>query len=124
VHDRKTPINGVRPEGVGTTPQVYVRYEPKLMQNDPILAIGIRTLREGVTWIERDKAWARLLREHPRNPLPDFTGTEDEDPEHAAQRVLGSLLDIPRTPTAEVVHKWANKYSGTRWAKTLLEYYR
>jgi C-terminal processing protease CtpA/Prc len=115
VHDRKTPIEGVQPEGVGTQPAVFVPYEPKLLQRDPVLAIGIRALRGHVKPIERDETWARLLREHPRNPLPD--GAEVE-----AQSAFEALPD--RAWTREGIRKIAKAHAGSRWAESLGRYAR
>jgi hypothetical protein len=40
--DRPTPIRGIRPEGIGSAPDVYVPYAPCLFQKhrDPVLAAG------------------------------------------------------------------------------------
>jgi len=41
-HDRATPIKHIQPEGIGTPPDVFVPYEPVLLEHigDPILAAG------------------------------------------------------------------------------------
>ncbi len=45
--DRRTPIRGVRPEGAGTPPEVFVPYDPVLLgrHRDPVWAVGMDVLR-------------------------------------------------------------------------------
>jgi len=88
VHDRKTPIRGIQPEGVGTPPDVFVPYEPLLLakHGDPALAVAreaLDLLRKGeerndvmarlkASPTEEGLAWQIRLLEEPRNPMPDF----------------------------------------------------
>jgi C-terminal processing protease CtpA/Prc len=88
VHDRKTPIQGVQPEGIGTPPDILVRYEPALLakHGDPVLGVA----REALDLLRRGEnrgavvarlldsptaealEWQIRLLAEPRNPMPDF----------------------------------------------------
>lgn len=66
VHDRKTPIRGVQPEGAGTPPDVLVPYEPLLLQQhaDPIRAIALALLQRMKAGLDKERlvaAFAGLL---------------------------------------------------------------
>jgi len=88
VHDRKTPINTVQPEGIGTPPCILVPYEPALLAKygDPILGIAREALDLLRQRVDRDEIVSRLskppvaeaiewqirLLDEPKNPMPDF----------------------------------------------------
>jgi hypothetical protein len=90
VHDRKTPIKGVQPEGIGTPPDVLVRYEPALLakHGDPDLGVAreaLDLLRRGeergriVAHLSRPAMkeaieWQIRLLEEEKDPMPDFLG--------------------------------------------------
>ncbi|MHC5009589.1 MAG: S41 family peptidase, partial [Planctomycetota bacterium] len=56
VHDRKTPILRVQPEGIGTPPAILVPYDPVLLADgaDPIRDIGLDVLRRLVAGDDRE----------------------------------------------------------------------
>jgi C-terminal processing protease CtpA/Prc len=58
VTDRKTPGKGVRPEGIGTPPDLYVPYTPKTLADgrDPILDAGLAVLRDLLSGTPKEKA--------------------------------------------------------------------
>ena len=123
VHDRKTPIEGRQPEGIGTDPTVFVPYEPGLLKEhrDPTLAIGLAALRGESPSVGRDQEWAQILRDHQRNPLPDYVDVPESD-EYEAQSAFEALLDV--SGAAEAIRKAAKAHPGTRWGKAMLEYAR
>lgn len=88
VHDRKTPIRGIQPEGIGTVPDILVPYEPGLLAKygDPILGLAREALDLLRQHVDRAEIQARLskpfvaeaiewqirLLEEPKSPMPDF----------------------------------------------------
>jgi len=115
VHDRKTPIRGVQPEGVGTPPDVFVPYEPALLAGggDPELEAARRTLdawrgAPGRNSVPVDALsrpplaealdWQIRLFEERRNPMPDFV---------QGCRWLGELSKIDDEHAARAREAWA-----------------
>lgn len=90
VHDRKTPIKGVQPEGIGTLPDILVHYEPAALARygDPILGVAkeaLDLLRQGeergrivallsMPAMNEAIGWQIRLLEEEKNPMPDFVG--------------------------------------------------
>jgi C-terminal processing protease CtpA/Prc len=117
VHDRETPIRRVKPEGIGSAPDVFVPHTPPVFDlgGDPEIAVGLRVLKDG------PEAWRKALsgggslagearaplylarallafevrRGDPADPLPDFAA--------AAGRIEGLAAAIEDSaPAAEV----------------------
>jgi C-terminal processing protease CtpA/Prc len=129
IHDRKTPIKGVQPEGVGTPPSLPVSYEPALIatHGDPILGIARSALdalrqRQGLT-IEialppaREAIdWEVRLLEEPKNPMPDFVGGCH------ALRLLGERKSTQPDAAARAVEaagKWAKEEAAQQACEAL-----
>ena len=61
-HDRRTPFLGVRPEGVGSPPDIYVPYELYLLQKygDPTFGVGLVALKRLIKGEKRDEVIKEL----------------------------------------------------------------
>jgi C-terminal processing protease CtpA/Prc len=99
VTDRRTPIEGIQPEGHGTPPDIFVPYEPFLLRRhaDPTLAVGLEVLTKLMDGAKKDDvvasypgallarrgvrdafvAWERRICETKENLMPDFAGASE-----------------------------------------------
>jgi hypothetical protein len=136
VHDRKTPVEGVQPEGIGTPPFLAVHYEPALLAKwgDPILgvarsALDIRRERPNASGFPTEIRhpptpeaidWQIRLLEEAKNPTPDFVngcrhllwlaaayGAEAKHPEASAR-------------AREAAGKWAQEGAAQQACEALL----
>ena len=131
-HDRKTPIKGVQPEGIGTLPDILVRYEPALLAKygDPILGKAREALdlllegrrrEEIVVGLSRPPvaeavAWQIRLLEEERNPMPDFVGGCEWLLE------LGAIAEDPevKARAKEAAGKWRREAEAQRACEEVL----
>jgi hypothetical protein len=128
VHDRKTPIRGVQPEGAGTAPDILVPYEPALLakHGDPILGVAREALARLLRGDARDRIvpdlpevpgseareWQVRLLEESSNPMPDFV---------AGCRLLEELAETAELETApDRLANWKKEADAQRACEELL----
>jgi hypothetical protein len=86
-HDRATPIKRIQPEGIGTPPDVFVPYEPMLLERhgDPVLAAGSDILLYLIEGSDRNTVvdfYGGILGHDPglvRRSIKDFMKLETPD---------------------------------------------
>jgi C-terminal processing protease CtpA/Prc len=141
VTDRRTPIKRVQPEGIGTPPDIFVSYEPYLLQKygDPVFGIGKAVLERVVAGekpepppdperVPADARWTERLCKERRNAMPDYVGALERLGESAkeswrkeadAQRAWEALVDEVFPIPAGKRKAFCRKYAGTRYAKAM-----
>jgi hypothetical protein len=110
-YDRPTPIKEIKPEGIGTAPDVFVPYEPCLLDayGDPVLAAGMDVLLLLVQGEERETV------------VDYYNGMLDLNPEQVKRsRKKFGKIDLPGKKTG-----FRNVTDGilepmTDWETTLL----
>lgn len=98
--DRETSVKGVRPEGVGSPPDVFVPYDPVLLDRaaDPVFAVGLDVLRLLVSGAPREVVvgvYGGVLGADPdrlRPVLDAWQGLERPGDLHVAD-LTGDLVD-------------------------------
>jgi hypothetical protein len=145
VTDRKTPIKGIQPEGHGTPPDIFVPYEPVLLERfgDPVMGIGRDVLARLMEGEEKAKvvasypasfgskkalvSWVKRLCMTKENPMPDFAAAVtrleqlgEKAPagwakEIAAQKAYEAMIANEFPPGEAARKAFLEKHGGSRY---------